>query len=684
MAKTKIQCHLCGEYTKFKDDFAPLICSVCGADLQNPKAETLLLKKITQYSICGAFSESGAAHLTNQRLFIIRTPESYSIANSKGIITVNESPRQPIVYTVNLADVALVDEGEPYLNVHEKDGNWCGLMIRNSIFKKGVREEWWDALIRAAKEAPGSIYGSESLPSTPTQKTVDNKKANKTLLAQLVLTLLLFFSVAPFLMLFPIETSSSTTAYEYLINQYNGALLLLVVVVVIGVALLGVNVYCVGWTFKKVAEKSLSPTRRRYPFMLLILCLGFVFLCGMLAVESYQKIAPNSAISQDLRQIREGRLSEASVYVYRQWRETEPGIRRITVAPAVVGETVPREFFILDSLNFWPGESTLLNDNLSQQGNLEKGMKAYHISYTEKRRLIISIAEAPADSPLARLLTSEEMKAFEAEHAVSEEQERLVAFGAFLLTYNRESARILALGESRNHAEYLLGDSWSVDNHESALVQLERLSGADGQSPAADDLFHTLVKNGHLEPLDAYEMFMYGYDFTGLENVYASSLTQAERDTDRFEQLMEFLGASEEDREEVFELFVLMTVENRVNSGLEAYRDARKMLVESFGYTDEELQSISTLAAWDYGRTAIVARYGIAAGYVEEDEAWTHLKLAADHASGIYSGWREYTAAHILGRALAFGNSSADFRDTLEFLLNHHESPFQRIDFSVM
>jgi len=273
------------------------------------------------------------------------------------------------------------------------------------------------------------------------------------------------------------------------------------------------------------------------------------------------------------------------------------------------------------------------------------------------------------------------MRAFEAEHAVTAEQARYLAFGAFVLTNNRESIRVFALGESGDHAERLLRNSWSVTDHASALDQLERLSSADGQSPIADDIFHTFVRAGNLEPIDEMELIFFGIDLTGLENVYGNATRRAERMTDEFELLMATLGATKEERDEVFEFFVLMLLADRVNQGLEAYLGARAMLIDSFGFTEEELLNIPTLAAWDYGRAAIIARYGVAAGYLDEAVAWEHLQRAAERAAETYSGWREFTAAHILGRALAFGNPSLDFRDAVDFLLNHPESPFQDVEF---
>jgi hypothetical protein len=144
---------------------------------------------------------------------------------------------------------------------------------------------------------------------------------------------------------------------------------------------------------------------------------------------------------------------------------------------------------------------------------------------------------------------------------------------------------------------------------------------------------------------------------------------------------MEVMEADEEHYDEIVELYAYILFTERINNGLYAYTGARMMLINDFGYTEEELLALPNLSAWDYGRVAIIARYGLAAGYIQEEEAWEYLKLAADRAAEVYGSWREYTAAHILGRALAFGNSSQDFRDSLGFLLYHPESSFQTIDF---
>jgi len=285
------------------------------------------------------------------------------------------------------------------------------------------------------------------------------------------------------------------------------------------------------------------------------------------------------------------------------------------------------------------------------------------------------------DSIISRALTSSEMRQFEAIHAVSSERERYLAFGAFILTYNRESSSVFELGHSGNHALGLLRRFWGIEDRERALEQLQRLTTATGQSPIADEIYRNFILNNQLEHLDPLLMFSTGFDFSDFENLYSNSVSRAE---EIFESLYPDFGIfdlDEIDLDEFFDLLVYIQFAERVNRGLDAFIGARDLLINVLGYTEDELLNIYSLAAWDYGRVAFVARYSVAAGFIEEDEAWEYIKIAADRASELYTDWREFTAAHILGRALAFGNPSDDFRYVLDFLLNHPESPFKTVDF---
>jgi len=284
-------------------------------------------------------------------------------------------------------------------------------------------------------------------------------------------------------------------------------------------------------------------------------------------------------------------------------------------------------------------------------------------------------------SDLARHLTSPQMRSFEESFDLSEEELWSLAFGAFVLTNNQESIRTFALGESRFAAERLLRSSWNITDREGALDQITRLAASDGQSPVADDLFHTLVQAGRLEFISEAERSAAmlalelppGFE-SGFDNVLRVSQSRAERNVEDMDVDPEYV-------DELVQMATIVEFVDRINRGLGAYLGARNLLIFQFGFTEEELLAIPSLAAWDYGRVAILARYGAEVGFLEEEEAWEFLRIAAERASATYSSWREFTAAHILGRALAFGNDSWDFHDALDFLLNHPTSSFQTIDF---
>ena len=306
---------------------------------------------------------------------------------------------------------------------------------------------------------------------------------------------------------------------------------------------------------------------------------------------------------------------------------------------------------------------------------------------------------------IAERLTSESMRQLEQRHAVSPEQERYLAFGAILLTNNRQSSRILELyGVSRRDAADLIRGSWGIVCRETALTQLRNVASGNQQSLVADDIFHAIVRRTIaeraavfydlgiievftdfvvFETFDAVEIFENQTDLSGLENVLSVSFTRATRRMHSFYDFFEMLEENNAglEVEEAFELYVLLEFTDRINRGLSAYQSARIGLLNTHGFTVEELRNIQTLAAWDYGRAVFVARYSIAAGHLNPDDVWPYLQMAAKNAARTYSCFREFTAAYVLGRALAFGNSSVDMTRAIEFLLTHEESPFLSVSF---
>lgn len=220
-------------------------------------------------------------------------------------------------------------------------------------------------------------------------------------------------------------------------------------------------------------------------------------------------------------------------------------------------------------------------------------------------------------------LVSDSMRTFEEENRVSPERERALAMGAFVLTFNRESIRVFPLRGSARHADSIM-EMWGIESTEDALEILDSLSSDEIVECAVDEIFHFII--------------YHGWD----------------------------------------EISHIMRNEDVPN--LWAFGNAKEMLIEEFDFTEEELFEIPSLAAWYFGRVAVVARYGVEAGFLEEEDTWYYLERAANHASVIYNCWRQYTGAHILGRAIVYGNVD-DFRDALRFLLNHEESPFKSIEF---
>jgi len=82
----------------------------------------------------------------------------------------------------------------------------------------------------------------------------------------------------------------------------------------------------------------------------------------------------------------------------------------------------------------------------------------------------------------------------------------------------------------------MLSNSWSITNSEAALAQLATLANATGQSPVADDIFNTFVRNGILQLPDFDAMFAYSFDTQAMPNLYNSAVTRTERRTDEIEQ----------------------------------------------------------------------------------------------------------------------------------------------------
>ena len=199
---------------------------------------------------------------------------------------------------------------------------------------------------------------------------------------------------------------------------------------------------------------------------------------------------------------------------------------------------------------------------------------------------------------------------------VSDEKQRYMAFGSIILGMSGESYRMFKImNMSKGKTKTQLRDLWDIRDRNGALDTAKYLSTAEGHTPFTDDIYINLVKKGNLELLK-------------------KSL-----------QPEDLQSLKEENARQV----------DRIKHGILVYEVTRQNLIKN-GYTENELSGINSTAAWDFGRTAQVARYSAHAGYLQEDEAWEYIKTAAENATKVYANWREYVAGYLIGRSIGYGN----------------------------
>ena len=213
-------------------------------------------------------------------------------------------------------------------------------------------------------------------------------------------------------------------------------------------------------------------------------------------------------------------------------------------------------------------------------------------------------------------LSSEHTKSFEREHALSKEDERDLAFCSVLMIMNHDSPKVLKIEDDRVYKKRL-------------KKMLRDGWGINDQSEAVEALEALTTATTHTP-------FTKAFLHSGASE-RAASIEQ-----ENFEDMLRLLG--------------------------------------KLGYTEDELENIQTFAAWDYGRVGFIARNALHMGYIEEETAWTYIRIAASEARDYYGSWREFLAAYILGRAIAY-DVSWDFEDIYKYLLFDENSPFVIHDF---
>ncbi|WP_336207530.1 DUF1266 domain-containing protein [Nonomuraea sp. LPB2021202275-12-8] len=93
---------------------------------------------------------------------------------------------------------------------------------------------------------------------------------------------------------------------------------------------------------------------------------------------------------------------------------------------------------------------------------------------------------------------------------------------------------------------------------------------------------------------------------------------------------------------------------------------------------------IRTVAAWDLGRAAMVARWGRGARYATEREMHATIERAGKSVQSAYGSWAEFSAGYVLGRCLhfdeeAFGEWYTTVLHAHRALMSDPDSPWMTV-----
>ena len=96
-------------------------------------------------------------------------------------------------------------------------------------------------------------------------------------------------------------------------------------------------------------------------------------------------------------------------------------------------------------------------------------------------------------------------------------------------------------------------------------------------------------------------------------------------------------------------------------------------------------QMPGSVIAWDLVRLVNLGRWAYLCGYVNEDEMWQIMQVAADTALEHFSSWEEYGTSFIMGRGVWHGDpdDSETAYEIVSLLLEDDESPWKKTNFNI-
>ena len=96
-------------------------------------------------------------------------------------------------------------------------------------------------------------------------------------------------------------------------------------------------------------------------------------------------------------------------------------------------------------------------------------------------------------------------------------------------------------------------------------------------------------------------------------------------------------------------------------------------------------QMPNSVIAWDLVRVVNLGRWAYLCGYVNEDEMWQIMQVAADTALEHFSSWEEYGASFVMGSGFWHGDpdDSETAYEIVSLLLEDDESPWKESNFNI-
>lgn len=276
------------------------------------------------------------------------------------------------------------------------------------------------------------------------------------------------------------------------------------------------------------------------------------------------------------------------------------------------------------------------------------------------------------------VLLSEEVKEFEAKNAVSERQRKHLAFGSILMYIFAESSKVFNIsGKMSFDAIMSLLQKYKIETSEDAHDMIEKLARGEYFTTAAVEIYKYFVEPNNLVPMTLGDL---PGSIDGLKVAWEVSLRETVPTAEHYIELNP--NSSQEESTLIWHVYAQKYMVAYLNNCIEAYKENIMFFEKKNMFQPEELAAITDFSAYDFARVAYTCKLSVYLGYMEEEEAWKYIEVAAKNAAKHYSSWREYLCAYIMGRALSTGKDSATLEPALKFLLEHPESPIANIDFA--